>query len=67
MAKKVFLVFPTKSILILRDISVTRVQIPITPSFVVINYKIQEVTFRTAILDLHRKSNSENRGLIKKF
>lgn len=38
-----------------------------TPGFVVTDYKVQGATFRTAVLDLHRKSNSGSGGLHKKF
>lgn len=43
--KNVFLVFLAKSTLTIYNISITRLQIPITPGFAVTDYMIQEATF----------------------
>lgn len=61
--KNIISVFPTKSTLILRDISVTRLQIPIMLGFAVTDYKVQGTLFQTVILDLYKKFNSKSGGL----
>ena len=63
----VFPVFPAKSTLTLRDISITKLQIPMTSDLAVTDYKVQRATFQTTVLDLYRKSNSESGDLHKKF
>ncbi len=51
----------------MRGMSVTRLQIPMTPGFAVTDYKVQGATFRTAVLDLHRHSKSRDKGSHKRF
>lgn len=65
--KNVFSVFPPKSTLTIRGISVTRLQIPMTPRFAVTDYKVQGATFRTVILDLHRHSKCKDKSSYKRF
>lgn len=63
----IFPVFPTKSTLTIRGISVSRLQIPMTPGFAVTDYKIQGATFRSALLDLRRGSKINGSGGHKRF
>ncbi len=51
----------------MRGISVTRLQIPMTPGFAVTEYKVRGATFRTAVLDLHKNTKSGDKGLHKRF
>ncbi len=65
--ENVFPIFPAKSTLTRRGISVTRLQIPIISEFAVTDYKSQEATFRTVVLDVHNHSKSRDKGLHKRF
>lgn len=38
-----------------------------TPGFAVTNYKVPRATFQIVVFDLHKKFNSKNEGLYKKF
>lgn len=67
LSENVFLVFPVKSILTMHGISITRLQISIMPGFAIMDYKVQRAIFRLAVLDLHRNSKSEDKGLHKRF
>ncbi len=65
--ENVFPVFPARSTLTMRGISVTSLQIPMTLGFAITDYKVQEATFRTVVLDLHRDSKARDKGLHKRF
>lgn len=65
--ENVFPIFLAKSTLTICGISITRLQIPMTPGFAVTEYKVQGATFQSAILDLHRNSKSGDKGSHKRF
>lgn len=65
--EKVLPIFPAKSIILVHGIKVTRLQIPMTPGFVVLKYKVQGAIFQTAMLDMHYNSKSRDKILHKKF
>lgn len=53
--------------LTLCGVNITRIQILITLSFTVTDYKIQGAMFRTAVLDLQRGSKLDGIVLHKQF
>ncbi len=65
--ENVFPVFLAKSTSTMRGISVTRLQIPMTPEFAITDYKVQGATFRTVMLNLHKHFKSTDKGLHKRF
>lgn len=65
--KKVFSIFSAKSTIPIHNISVIRLQILMTPGFVVSEYKVQGAIFQIAILDLHHNSKAGDKSLHKRF
>ena len=49
---KVFPVFPIERSIKIKEYSVRRKQVPICPAFCLTDYKVQSLTFTTAVLDL---------------
>lgn len=52
--ENVFSIFSAEFILMLRDISIIKLQISITLHFAVMDYKVQGATFQIAMLNLHK-------------
>ncbi len=55
--RNVFPLFPVKSTVSLQRVSINKMQILLTPAFAITEYKIQGVTFKTAIFDLQYKNS----------
>lgn len=55
----VYPVFPVKSTVTAKNSRLNRKQIRITPGFAYIEYKVQGATFKSAVLDLRRRSKKK--------
>lgn len=65
--RHIFLLFLFKFTLVLRKISITRLQILMTPGFVVIDNKFYENTFKTTVSELQKGSKMDGMLLYKRF
>lgn len=66
-SKKVFPIFLAKSIIPVDDISITKLQILIKPSFVVLGYKVQRASFQKVVPNLYHNSKVRDKNLHKRF
>ena len=49
------------------NMSVTRHQVPVTPSWAITDYKVQGSTYEAVTLDLHQQSISKNKTSYKRY
>lgn len=63
----VYPVFPVKSVITAKYTRINRRQIGITPGFAYTEYKVQGATFKSAVLDLRRRSKKKSIENHKRF
>lgn len=65
--KNMFSIFPAKSTILVRDISIIRLQIPMTLNFAISGYKVQRATFQITLLDLLHNSKAGDKSSYKRL